>query len=85
MEQLLWRLKNGELPPIVPPKVIVIACGTNSKGMVSGRLSCSPCLGGKCCLWSLWKVQTSVLACLPIDHHRSVTEELLNRKLSYIC
>jgi len=34
VEQLHWRLKNGELPPIVPPKVIVIACGTNSKGMV---------------------------------------------------
>lgn len=46
MEQLLWRLKNGELPPIVPPKVIVIACGTNSKGMVSGRLSAPLVLGG---------------------------------------
>lgn len=35
VEHLLWRLKNGELPPIVPPKAIIIACGTNSKGLVS--------------------------------------------------
>ncbi|BDA49069.1 probable platelet-activating factor acetylhydrolase IB subunit beta at C-terminar half [Coccomyxa sp. Obi] len=33
VEHLLWRLKNGELPPIVPPKAIIIACGTNSKGL----------------------------------------------------
>ena len=46
---------------------------------------CFPCLGGDCCLLSLWKVQTYVHACLPMDHHRSVTEEPLNRKLSSIC
>ena len=40
VEQLKWRLENGELPPLVPPKVIVLAVGTNSKGMVSG-LTCS--------------------------------------------
>lgn len=37
-EQLLWRLQNGELPPVVAPQVVVIACGTNSKGMVSPHL-----------------------------------------------
>jgi len=36
VEQLKWRLENGELPPLVPPKVIVLAVGTNSKGMVGG-------------------------------------------------
>ncbi|CAL8463966.1 g3501 [Coccomyxa elongata] len=33
VEHLLWRLRNGELPPIVPPKAIIVACGTNSKGL----------------------------------------------------
>ena len=34
VEQLKWRLENGELPPRVPPEVIVLAIGTNSKGLV---------------------------------------------------
>ena len=34
VEMLGWRLRNGELPPIIPPKVVVVACGTNSKGLV---------------------------------------------------
>lgn len=34
VEQLKWRLENGELPPHVPPEVIVLAIGTNSKGLV---------------------------------------------------
>ena len=38
MEQLKWRLENGELSPMVPPKVIVLAVGSNSKGMVRGHV-----------------------------------------------
>jgi hypothetical protein len=34
VEQLLWRLKNGELPHVHSPKVVVIACGTNAQGLV---------------------------------------------------
>lgn len=34
VEQLKWRLENGELPHVVPPKVIVLAIGSNAKGMV---------------------------------------------------
>ena len=40
MEQLIWRLENGELPPVTPPKVIVLAVGSNSKGMVSALETC---------------------------------------------
>ena len=38
MEQLVWRLENGELPSDTPPKVIVLAVGSNSKGMVRHSL-----------------------------------------------
>ena len=34
IEQLRWRLEAGELPPEAPPKVIVLAVGSNAKGMV---------------------------------------------------
>ena len=34
IEQLRWRLDAGELPPEVPPKVIVLAIGSNARGMV---------------------------------------------------
>ena len=34
IEQLRWRLDAGELPPEVPPKVIVLAVGSNARGMV---------------------------------------------------
>ena len=37
VEQVKWRLENGELPALVPPKVIVLAVGSNSKGMVRGH------------------------------------------------
>ena len=40
MEQLIWRLENGELPPVTTPKVIVLAVGSNSKGMVSALETC---------------------------------------------
>ena len=38
VEQLQWRLQHGELPPFIPPRVVVIACGTNSRGMVRAAL-----------------------------------------------
>jgi hypothetical protein len=52
-EQLLWRLQNGELPPAArAPKVVVLACGTNGKGMVRrnllARLLCSACITQTC-------------------------------------
>ena len=39
IEQLRWRLDAGELPPETPPKVIVLAIGSNAKGMVR-----TPCM-----------------------------------------
>ncbi len=45
MEQLLWRLQNGELPATKHPKVVTVMIGTNgatplysSPGFLSPRL-----------------------------------------------
>lgn len=49
VEQLKWRLENGELPPFVAPKVIVLAVGGNSKGMVSPQYSLLTLPAGSLC------------------------------------
>lgn len=40
VEQLVWRLENGELPTARQPKVVVVQIGTN--GAPLSTRSCTP-------------------------------------------